>query len=151
MFKTVLAVVSGYLVMVALVTPIFSLVYLAPELVFEEGQAKATIVFSVSTLVLGFAGALVGGLVAAKLGGGRSAPVTALALVVLGLGLATGLQNALAEPPPETTPEQVAEMSIEERVAHAREPVWYGFTTPVIGALAIGLGGRLYRRRPKPE
>ena len=151
MFQTVLAVVTGYLAMVAVATPIFSLVYAAPELVFEEGQAKATLVFSISTLVMGFGGALVGGFVAAKIARGHSAPVTVLALVVLGLGLAMGLHNALADPPPETTAEEVAAMSIEERVEHAREPVWYGFSTPVLGALAVALGGRLHRRRPKPE
>lgn len=146
MFRSSFAVVSGYFVMALLVMPVFGLVYLAPDFVFEEGQARATLTFSILTLVCGFVGAFVGGFVAVVVSRGRSAPVTALAAIVLGVGLASGIHNALAEAPPALTPEQVAELTIRERAERSREPVWYGFTTPIVGALAVALGGRRRRR-----
>ena len=100
---------------------------------------------------MGFVGALAGGFVAAKVAAGRSHPVTALAVLVLGLGLVMALTNALAEPPVAKTPEEISRMSVKERAAHAREPIWYSFSTPPIGALGIVLGGRIRRRQGRGD
>ena len=141
--KTALAVGLGYLVLAVLAMPVFALVFLAPDFVFRPGAAEATTGFSLLTLMAGFAAAVVGGLVAVRFGKSGQRPAYILAAVVLCLGLAMAIAASLREPPPAKTPEEISQMPLEKRIEHAREPLWYSLSTPLVGAFGVLAGGRL--------
>ena len=142
MFRFIVAVVVGYLVMAVLVVAAFSVAVVAPDFAFRADSLDVTAGWLVWTLAASVVAAGAGGFVAAVVARRRSA-ATALAGLVLGAGLLSAVGNLAKEWP---AGESAARPNVPERAARAVQPVWYSFLLPVLGAGGVLAGGRL--RRP---
>lgn len=141
MVRKLLAVFAGYAVMAILVMLGFSMVWFAPEQAFvsrESLEVKSGFVYY--TLVMSFVAAMIGGYVCGKIGRNKTC-VPVLAGVVLVAGLAMAV-NSTRKEKPHFSPDQLAAMSIQEKAEHGRQPDWYSFAMPVLGAVGVLIGGR---------
>ena len=131
MLRSILAVVVGFLVMFVLVAVGHAVVFLALELAFDPATMEPTPGFMVYALALGVVAALAGGFVAAHLARNPA-------------GLAVYVLAALiVVSHPAATPQQLAAMSMPERMEYAREPLWYAFLLPFLGGGGVLVGARL--------
>jgi hypothetical protein len=140
MFRSIVAVVAGYLVMVVLVIAAFSLSIVAPDFAFQKDSFEVTAAWLVFTLAVSFAAAIVGGFVCAWIARRRSA-THALAALAIVLGLGGAVSNLTKERP--TASESAAGLSVMARSERAVQPNWYAFALPFVAAAGILIGGRL--------
>jgi hypothetical protein len=146
MFRSILSVVVGYLVMAVCVMIAFSLALVAPEFAFQKDTCTVAPAFIVYGLVMGALGALAGGYVAAALAGqGARLAVKVLAGFVLALGLVLAVAGLFREER-QAPAEEVARMSPMERASHGVQPVWYTFLIPFLGSGSVLAGGALRNR-----
>ncbi len=149
MLRTIAAVIVGYIVMSVWVMLTLSVAWLVlgRNFAFEPGTTNVTAGWMTVAGLLGFFGAVLAGVVAARIGRDpTNTPVKVLAGVVLGLGIVFAAANNSASRPasdPADIPEGV---SVFEAASHAQQPPWYGYFTAFIGAAGILFGGRLLRR-----
>ncbi|HSR67302.1 MAG TPA: hypothetical protein VLU25_05120 [Acidobacteriota bacterium] len=146
MLRTIIAVVVGYIVMALLVFVLLTIAWMVvgPSFAFQPGTSKVTLGWIAVNLPLSFIAALAGGCTAAFIGR-RSAPVKALACLVLALGLVFAvLHLAVDDPSGQEAVSEVstAEMSAFEAASEAVQPAWYNFLIPFVGAAGVLLGGR---------
>jgi hypothetical protein len=147
MLRALLAVVVGYLGMAVLVFAGFSLAYLVlgADRAFRPGTYEVTPLWVVTAILLGFASALVGGLICAAISTGGKAPVVLAAIVlVLGLGMAVAALLSPIESPP---PARTGHVSNYDAMQHSQRPGWVALLDPIVGAAGILIGSRL-RREP---
>lgn len=148
MFKLVVGsiagAIAGYIVMAIFIIATFwvSFSILGIDRLFAAGTYEASSSWIVLSLVLGLAGALVGGWVAGKVSP-KAHAVQALAGLVLVFGLFSA-QAAQNEEVPRGGP-RGPEATMSDVMAHARQPTWITFVNPLLGAVGVLLGGR--RRR----
>ncbi len=150
MWRSVGAVVVGYVVMFAFVFVSLSIAYLilGTDGAFQSGTYEVSVAWIVVSFVLSFVAAMLGGLVSAAIGKGSRAPL-GLAVLVLVLGLAMAV-------PVLTAPEQDAATRDEavatfEAMSQARQPGWVAVLTPIVGAVGVLIGGSLRGRTRRPE
>lgn len=160
MGRAIIAIIVSFLAVNLLIMAMFFVVMMALGLegTLRPGEYWTTTTFNVIVLI--------GGTIIAAAGGALCAVIAKSwrpALVVAGLMLAFGLvgafQNSKKPDPParpaamegESEREYTMHM-LEEMPKHGKEPVWFSFTTPIVGALAFLGGARLVgcRRRSKP-
>jgi hypothetical protein len=149
MFRSILSVVVGYLVLAVLVMLATAPVFLAPELAFQKDSVEPSLTFTVWNLIMSLVAAVAGGLVCALVAGKkRRIPV----LVFAGLVLVIGLAMALSQPVRHDLPpgEEIARMTVMERASHAHEPAWYSYLLPFVGCAGVLAGGS-WRRQQYPE
>lgn len=146
--RTAVGVVAGYVALFLFVVVFVTAAFLAlgTDRVFRPGTLEVTPVWLVVNISLSFVGAVVGGWFAVWIGQARKASLILAALVVV-----LGLAMAFLQPSPKTilTAEEIAELSPMEASSHARQPEWYAFLLPALGAAGIIVGGRL-RTTAKP-
>ncbi len=138
---TVLGAVAGYLVMVIFILATFAGAFplLGMDRLFAPGTYEASMGWIALSFVLGFAGALLGGWVAASVGGkSRAVPVLAGLVLVFGIMSAIAAQSE-AEPRgglrgPDPT--------MSDAMNHARQPTWITLVTPLLGVAGVLVGGR---------
>lgn len=137
------SVVLGYVVIFVLVFITLSLAYLAlgADGTFRPGSFAPSTAWIAVSLLLGFAAALVGGMVCAAVGGTK-AP-TYLAALVIGLGLVMAIPALGGGAPPEP---RTAAVGLMEAMAKGSTPAWLALLNPVVGAAGVMLGARLRRR-----
>ncbi len=143
MGRSILGVVVGYVATVVVVLVGISLtwVVLGGEGSFAgEGPFPST-AWIASALVFGLIAAFVGGLVARKLGRSGMA-VKILVGIILVLGGITALMAEAAYAKRDPVDKPVAEMSLLEAGEHAKNPTWYNWVIPLIGASGALVGGR---------
>jgi len=150
MFRSVLAVIAGYVAMFVLVFAMFSMAYLlmGADRAFKPGSYQVTALWAVVSFVLGLLAAVVGGVVCAVLAR-RSRPPLALAALVLVLGLLMAVPVATA-PKPTSQPARTAAVGNFEAMRQARQPVWVALVNPFLGAAGVLLGARVGRRYKPP-
>jgi hypothetical protein len=142
MGKNLLAIIAGYLAMMALV---FGLMTLGWKLVgadgaFAPGSFQTTGLWIAITLVSAILAAVVGGRVAARLGQDGRAVVGLVALVlVLGIVFAIPVLTAAPELAAAVRPPDLPMM---EAVKQAQQPAWVALLNPLIGAVGAWIGGR---------
>lgn len=139
MLRVVSGAVAGYLVIVLLTLLLFSASYLllGPERAFAEASLEVTGMWVAVSLVISVGVALLGGQVAARVGK-RVEAVAGLAMVLLLLGFLSawmGLQQAAPEVVDPGT------LGVFEAARYARQPVWFAWLVPLIGAGFVLLGG----------
>jgi peptidoglycan/LPS O-acetylase OafA/YrhL len=145
MFKNVLSVILGYVVMVILVVSLYSamLVTLGASAIYSAPESWApSDLWSVLSLVAGLVSALAGGWVCFAVAK-QTRPLLWLMALVAVLGVATVGTAASAKPPAEPRPETVTPMEAAEKSV-----------TPVpvaIGHVLVGLAGVfvVYRMKSK--
>lgn len=145
MGRSILAVVAGYLVLGVLIFTIFTAAYLmmGADRAFKPQSYDPSALWLVASFVLGLLAAVIGGVVCAAIAR-RQGPVTALAVVVLVLGVLLAFPTLSAVPDPAPRTGDVPNL---EAMTKAKTPSWVAFTNPVVGAVGVMLGGRIRRRR----
>ena len=148
MFRSIAAVVVGYLVMFLLVFTLFTAAYLAmgTEAAFTPGTYEVSTLWVVISFVLGLVAALVGGYVCAAIARRGKAPL-ALAALVLGLGILFAIPVLTA--PRESAPRTGGVPNLEA-MQNARTPGWVALLNPFVGAVGVLLGARLKRGPVEP-
>lgn len=141
MGRAILAVVAGYLVLLAGVFILFTGLYLVlgTDNSFKPGSYEASMLWIVTSTVLAFGAAIAGGFVCKAIAK-RQGAVTGLVVVVVVLGLV-----ALAgEMTKEWTDEvRTADVSSFDAMMKGRQPIWVAAINPLIGALGVIIGSRL--------
>ncbi len=147
MGRAIGSVILGYLVMFAVVFVTFSLAYMAMGVdgAFRPGTYEVSGIWIVTSIVLGFVAAVLGGLVCGAIA--RSAtPPKVLAAVVLVLGLILAVPVLTRSGEAETKPRS-AEVGTMEAMQEAVQPVWIALLNPVLGAVGVLVGAGL--RKPQ--
>ncbi len=138
MLRNILAAVAGYIAMAAVLFALFSLLWLTvgPSRAFEPGSWDVPGSWVIVQLVLGLVGAYVGGLVCT-----RVAHDSRGATILIGLVIVFGVANALI-PPEIVAGPRPDDVSMMEATAGARQPAWFNWLNPLIGAIGVWLGSR---------
>ncbi len=143
MLRNVLGAVGGYIaiVVVAMAGIGVAWLVLGGSGAFDgEGPAPST-AWLAGNLITGFIAAIVGGWLAHKIGRSLTAVKILVALLlILGAYMAITADGSYARREPVDKP--VAEMSFFEAGQHAKQPSWYNFLIPVVGAVGALVGGR---------
>lgn len=148
MFKLVVGslagAIAGYIVMAIFIIATFAAAFpiLGIDRLFAPGTYEASTSWIVLSLVLGLAGAILGGWVASYVSP-KAHAVQALAGLVLVFGLFSA-QAAQNDDVPRGGP-RGPEATMSDVMAHARQPTWITFINPLLGAVGVLIGGR--RRR----
>ena len=141
MLRNIFAAIVGYIAMAAVLFALFSLLWLpvGPSRVFEPGSWEVPGGWVLVQLVLGLVGAYIGGQVCAKVahdaGGGT---------ILIGLVIVLGVVNALIPPEMAAGP-RPDDVSMMEATAGARQPAWFNWLNPLIGAVGVWFGSRKLR------
>jgi hypothetical protein len=146
MLRSILAVIISYVLMFALVFLAFTGVYfvLGADGAFKPGGFEASTKWLVIALAVNFIVAVIGGLICAAIAKGGKAPL-ALAAVVFVLGLLLAIPSLMAQKA-RGNEVRVGEVPMTEAMQKAKEPTWFPFTFPFVGAFGVLIGGRLKRR-----
>ena len=146
MGKKILAVIIGYVVMVAFIFITFSIAYIAmgTDGAFQPGVYDVSALWIAITIVLGIVAAILGGLVCVMIAKNQQA-VKILAGLVLVLGLVSGVAVAMGtdEDAPD---ERSGDVALMDSMNDARQPIWVAFLNPFIGAAGALIGGRLKKQ-----
>jgi len=148
MFKLIVGslagAIAGYIVMALFIIATFAVAFpvLGIDRLFAPGTYEASTSWIALSLVLGLAGALLGGWVAGYISP-KSHAVAALAGLVLVFGLFSA-QAAQNEDVPRGGP-RGPNATMSDVMANARQPTWITFLNPLLGAVGVLIGGRLRR------
>lgn len=134
------SVVVGYIVMFCVVFLVFSGAYFAmgADRAFLPGSYDPSMLWNVLSVVLGFAAAVIGGMVCVVIAKDARGPKW-LAGLVLVLGLAFAIPVLRMAPASEP---RAPGVSMMEAMGKARQPPWAALLNPVIGVLGVMVGGR---------
>ena len=143
MVRKILGAVIGYMAMAAFVMVTFTLTYLVlgPDGAFKPGHFGPSRLWIAISFVLGFAGAVLGGLVCALVSKNLKS-VIALAGIVAILGLVLAIPILMAEPIIE---ERTGDLPSFEAMQKGQQPGWVALLNPFVAAAGILAGGRLRR------
>jgi len=157
MLRSIVAIIVSFVAVNALIIALFmaTVFLLGIDGTLRPGEYWTTTMFNVTVII--------GGAVISALGGALCAviarswrPALIVAGVMLALGLVSAVQNMNKPDPPARTPAVESETSaermtrvIEELTEHGKEPDWFAFSVPFVGALAFIGGTRLARVRLK--
>ena len=144
--RNILAAVVGYVAMAAVLFVLFSLLWVTvgPSRAFEPGSWEVPVGWALVQLVLGLAGAYIGGQVCAWVAHDARG-----ATMLIGLVIVFGVVNALIPPEMAAGP-RPDDVSMMEATAGALQPAWFLWLNPVIGAVGVWFGtGRLRARSGK--
>jgi hypothetical protein len=139
--RVALGAVLGYVIVAVLVMAAETIAYvlLGADGAFRPGTFEVSRQWIAVSLTISLAAAVAGGWSAAAVGGRRAS--TALALLVLGLGLAFAVP-ALTAPRRDPRP-RVGNVPNTDAMRQAEQPAWVVVSTPLIGAAGVLLGARL--------
>lgn len=144
MVRAALAVIVGYVAMALLVFATFSLamLLLGTDRAFRPGTHDPSTLWLVTSFVLSFISAVVGGWICATIAKKSKAPLVFAALI-LGLGLLLA-GYVMMMPDGERSSEGSAITGTS--MQSGRQPIWVTVLNPVIAASGILLGARLKGR-----
>ena len=141
MLRNILAAIAGYVAMAAVLFVLFSLLWvtLGPSRAFEPGSWEVSGSWVLGQVVLGLVAAYIGGRVCAKVARDAGG-ATSLIVMVIGLGVLNALMpgEMAAGPRPD-------DVSMMEATAGARQPTWFAWLNPVIGAVGVWFGSKKLR------
>ncbi len=158
MLRSILAVIASYIVLNLLIAGLFigAIFALGIEGTLRPGEYWTSPAFNAIVLIGGaVCSALAGALCAAIAKSWR--PALVVAAVILAFGLFGAVRNSQKPDPPARTPATDAETSMDytmrvlkEMQTVGKEPVWFSFAVPFLGAAAFLVGARLLAaRRPR--
>jgi len=140
-------VVVGYLAMAAFVFLSFTVAYfgMGPDGAFLEGTFEVSMMWIVTSLILSFIAALLGGLVCVSIARNKkAAKILALVVLVLGIVFAIPAFTQPTSPAPRTETEE-ANSFMAMQSAH--QPPWIAIVNPLIGAVGVMMGPCLRRKK----
>ncbi|MEC9372208.1 MAG: hypothetical protein VYC34_00115 [Planctomycetota bacterium] len=141
MLRNVLGVIGGYIAMFIAVFVTFTALYLAigADRAFKPESFEPSMLWTVASIVVSIAAAVIGGLVCGLISKSRGA-VISLAVVVVVLGLAMAIPALFGVAPADLGPRS-GDLSNLEAMQQARPPVWTLIVNPIIGAVGAIIGG----------
>lgn len=146
MLRSILGVVVGFIAAALVVSAGFAAGVFGPGLnwILEPGAYDATTTWSLISVTIGLAGAIVGGLVCALIARRSFAPKVLAALLLL-LGLAgAGISLMADRPDPGPRP---ADEAMADTLAKLEEPTWVAVTNSIAGFAGVLVGSSLVRRK----
>ncbi len=148
MVRFVVAVMLGYVVMLAAVIGIFTVAYpiFGVDALFEPGTYDAARGWIAMSFGIGLVAAMAGGTVCARVAPETAAPLW-LAAIVLVLGALMAIP-AVASNDTSRGGARPAGITMTEAMTHARQPVWVALLNPLVGAVGVlaGAGPRATRQ-----
>ena len=141
MLRNILAAITGYIAIVAALFALSSAVWLmlGPSRAFQPGTWAVSGSWVLSSIVIGFVGAYIGGRVCARVAhDAKGATILIATMIVLGVVSALMPVEVAAGPRPD-------DMSIWEATLRASQPAWLSWLNPLIGVVGIWLGSRELR------
>lgn len=140
--RPVLAVVAAYATMAVVAVALFLglALVLGRDRMFQPGTFRAPAVVSIAALGISVLAALIAGRICALITPTRK-PAAVLAALVLVFGLASAVGNEI-KPDPGV---RLADLPYLEAVSQAKEPTWFAFLNPLVGAACVLLAAT--RRR----
>jgi amino acid transporter len=142
--RNILAIVTGYIVMFVIVmaTLTGAFMVLGADRAFKPGTYDVTGLWIAVSAVLSFLAAIVGGMVAVRVGRStHAASLLAIVVIILGVILAIPTLDA-----PEPGEPRTGDVSNVAAMMNAQQPPFVSFLNPVIGAVGVLIGGRV--RKP---
>lgn len=145
MFRSIIGVIVGYVVMALLVFVAFTLAYLSmgADGAFSPGTFEVSTRWIAVSFVLGFIAAAVGGYVCALIARGGKAPLALAGLVVV-LGILVAIPVLLASEPIKDGL-RAGDVPNMEAMMKAKTPGWVALLNPFVGAAGVLLGARMRR------
>lgn len=140
MGRVIGGVVAGYLAMAAVVFVGLTAAYVAmgADRAFLPGSYDVSVMWILTSLVVGFAAALLGGKVARAIARRATGPrALAAVVVVLGLVLAFAAMGGSQE----AAGLRAGAVNALDAMQRAQTPLWVMLVNPVIGALGVLVGG----------
>lgn len=146
MLRAILGVVVGYIVSVILIIGGFTALQLGlgNDRVYQPASWHPTMLFNISSLVLGLIGAAIGGMVCGVISRSMTT-VKVFAGLILIFGVIAAVFT-MGQPEPGPRPADAGPM---DSAKNARTPTWVAFANPVVGAVGIMIGGGMTARKPK--
>jgi hypothetical protein len=146
MRRTVVAVIAGYFVMVALIFVLFAMVWFAlgADALFAPGRYDASTAWIAQSLLVAFVAALAAGSLAGRMGGRGAVRALAIVIVAIGILMAWPVLAAWTDARPDVRP---AAISMMDATRYARQPPVVAGLLPFVGALGAWLGGSGFGRR----
>ena len=148
MVKTIVGVMVGYLAMVVVIMIVFTAAYkvMGAEVVFKPGVFEVSAAWITLSLVVSVFAALTGGYLSVFIAKNQAAS-RALAVVILIIGLIAAVMYTRQGRDTRPLVRTESEISSEEAMKHAREPLWLSFLNPLIGAAGVLIGGRFMKTK----
>ncbi len=143
MWRNVIAVFVGYVVMfaVAFVTFLIAFLLVGTAGAFQEGSYDVTILWLIISFALGLIVAVAGGYTCAAVAKGSKAPLALAGLVlVVGVLMALAAGTASDAAPPET---REANVSTFDAMQKGKQPPWVALVNPFIGVIGVLAGSKL--------
>lgn len=143
MLRAIVGVVVGYIAMAVFIFATFSIAYLTmgTDGAFRANSFDPSTLWVVTSFILGFIGAIVGGFVCAMIAKASRAPIV-LAGLVLVLGLLIAIPVLTASDAPKVRTGDIGNI---EAMQNARQPAWVALLNPLVGAAGVIVGARLKR------
>lgn len=143
MVRSIVGVIVGYIVAAVFIVACFTGMQLGlgTERVFQPGSYMASKLFIYCALGVTVVAAILGGLACAAISRGGKAP-----MVLAGLFLALGLFSAVMNMNKPDPGSRTGDISPFESALKARQPDWYAFTIPFLGAVGVLVGARLRKK-----
>jgi undecaprenyl pyrophosphate phosphatase UppP len=141
--RNILGAVLGYVTMVVVVMIGIWIAWavLGGQGAFDGEGPHPSAAWLTVNIVSGFVAAVVGGLVAVKIGRSITAVKILVGLMLL-LGAVFAINADSSYEKREPVEKPVAEMNFGEAGRHAKNPSWYNFTIPLVGVAGALVGGR---------
>ncbi len=141
MLRNILAAIVGYIAIVAVLFALSSVVWLAlgPSRAFQPGTWEVAGSWVFFSIVMGFAGAYIGGRVCARVAHDAKG-----AMILIGMMIVLGVVSALMPVEVATGP-RPDDVSMLEATMSASQPAWLTWLNPVIGVVGVWLGSRKLR------
>jgi uncharacterized membrane protein YeaQ/YmgE (transglycosylase-associated protein family) len=143
MIRSILGAIAGYIVFALALFLLFSGLYLAmgPDRAFLPKNYDPTMLWTISSFILGCVAAAIGGYAAALIG--RSGAVKIMAGLVVLIGAIVVVMLIRENKPEEVRTGDVPNM---EAMMKAREPVWVAVVNPILGVIGVFVGGSLRKK-----
>ncbi len=144
MLRAIGSVVVGYVVAALLTMLLFTAAYLVigVDRTFEPGTYTATPLWNGLAIVVSAVVATVAGAVCGLIARSRT-PVRVLAALFVVLGVLSAAMNANK---PDPGP-RAGDVPVFDAATKAKQPSWFAFSVPFIGAVFVTLGGSLSTRK----
>ncbi|TVP55848.1 MAG: hypothetical protein EA351_09545 [Gemmatimonadales bacterium] len=153
LWRTVLGTFAGYAAIFVWTVLTFTLWWwvLGQEMAFHPGTAEVTGAWLAGTLPLNLVGAVLGGWVAARVGGRPASrpAVVSLLLVLVILGVWMAITQTTASDEAVVAIDPASDLSPFEAAAVAIQPLWISWVLPALGGLGVWMGGVLGHPRPE--
>ena len=149
MARSILGVIAGYIAMFITIFSTFTVAFLVlgVDRTYRPGTYEVSTLWLIVSVVLGVLAALIGAWVCAIIARSFNA-IVALAVLMLLMGAVSGLMEMRRPPAAETRPPNV---SNQEAMMNSRQPAWFVWATPIIGAaVVLGYGWAKFNKPREP-